>query len=228
MYQDEEWKTIKDYPNYMVSNYGRVKKKSYIHHHSDGRVFHNKERIKKQTASKGYLMVRLFRSDDLSHKGSLEKTHRLVAMAFIPNPENKPYIDHINTIRHDNRVENLRWCTSKENANNPLTLEKNRESSRRSYEDGSRALKVSLSKKKMFGDKDFMEKFKKKMNSNEVKEKMRRTSCCKRVKMTDKYGNVRYFFSAKEAHRQTGRAVVKFCLSGIVNSFGEKWEYCND
>lgn len=50
--------------------------------------------------------------------------HRLVAMAFIDNPDNKPEVDHINRIRDDNRVINLRWVTKIENANNQLTKER--------------------------------------------------------------------------------------------------------
>lgn len=47
--------------------------------------------------------------------------HRLIAQAFIPNPDGKPCIDHINTVRTDNRIENLRWVTYSENLMNPLT-----------------------------------------------------------------------------------------------------------
>lgn len=45
----------------------------------------------------------------------------MIALTWIPNPENKPEIDHINTDRTDDRVENLKWVTSKENKQNPQT-----------------------------------------------------------------------------------------------------------
>ena len=68
----------------------------------------------------GYRMVRL----TINGQKKSYAVHRLVAEAFIPNPENKPCVDHINTIREDNRVENLRWVTKEENNNNPLTKKK--------------------------------------------------------------------------------------------------------
>ena len=51
--------------------------------------------------------------------------HRLVAIHYISNPENKPYVDHINRIRCDNRVENLRWVTASENMNNVSLSKRN-------------------------------------------------------------------------------------------------------
>ena len=50
--------------------------------------------------------------------------HRLVAKAFIPNPEELPCVDHVNGDREDNRVENLRWCTQIDNVNFPISKER--------------------------------------------------------------------------------------------------------
>lgn len=106
--EKEIWKDIDDYNGlYQVSNLGNVK------NIKTGRVL-------KMILRNGYYCCHL----SLYGKSKIFYTHRLVAMAFIPNQENKPFIDHINTIRTDNRVENLRWVTRIENNNNPITKSK--------------------------------------------------------------------------------------------------------
>lgn len=59
----------------------------------------------------GYLRIQLWKNQ----KCEYISIHRLIAETFIPNPENKPFVNHINGIKGDNRVENLEWCTQKEN-----------------------------------------------------------------------------------------------------------------
>ena len=119
--KEEVWKPIKDYEGlYEISNLGRVKSLNYKRT--------GKEKILKNTVcNDGYLKVGLTKNG----KDKVFRIHRLVAEAFIPNPENKPYVDHINTIREDNRVENLRWATAKENNNNSLTKKKMSENHRK-------------------------------------------------------------------------------------------------
>ena len=117
--EEEIWKPIKDYEGlYEVSSIGRVRSLGREIIDSKGRKQCFKERILKlQYDRYGYLYVPLRNRDNRKKF----KVHRLVAEAFIPNPKNKPCVDHINTIRDDNRVENLRWVTVKENSNNELT-----------------------------------------------------------------------------------------------------------
>ena len=101
----EIWKDIKDYEGiYQVSNLGRVKS---LKHSKEGKI------LKGRVTGKGYLSVVLFRNS-VRKSNSI---HRLVAQAFIPNPANKPEVNHIDENKLNNDVSNLEWVTSKENSN---------------------------------------------------------------------------------------------------------------
>ena len=95
---------------YQISNMGRVKNAA------TGQIISQQIKKKRRDKGGGYACVKLSVGNKRNGKGYA--VHRLVALAFIPNPENKPYVDHINRDSLDNNVENLRWCTAKENAAN--------------------------------------------------------------------------------------------------------------
>jgi hypothetical protein len=121
---EEIWKPIKDYEGYYeISNLGRVK--SLERYVKQGNfIRHVKESFKNEYIGPyGYPCVTLCKD----RKSTSKCIHILLANAFIPNPENKPAVDHINTNKTDYRLENLRWVTPKENANNLLTLQHCRE-----------------------------------------------------------------------------------------------------
>lgn len=107
----------------------------------DGRVWSKITRkwLKPQIGGGGYCFVILCKDG----KHHIKKVHRLVAEAFIPNPDNKPCIDHCNTIRTDNRSCNLRWVTYKENSNNPMTLQHNSEGQKGKIVAGKTRAKIS-------------------------------------------------------------------------------------
>lgn len=89
----------------LVSNSGRVK--SLLR---DGRI------LKPTQDSKGYLRLRV----TIDREKRSYKVHRLVAMAFVDNPDNKPQVNHINGDKTDNRASNLEWVTNKENAHHAI------------------------------------------------------------------------------------------------------------
>ena len=102
MAEQVEWKQIDGFENYEVSNDGRVRNK-------------RRGREKKPNKyNKGYSVVWLNRSGERT----IHRVHRLVASAFVSNPENKPQVDHIDNDRTNNHYKNLRFASNQENGFN--------------------------------------------------------------------------------------------------------------
>lgn len=107
---EEIWKDVKGYEGlYKVSNFGRVKSLKY-----------GRERILKTGKGGYYLTVGLY----FDNKLKTVKVHRLVAMAFIENHDNKPFVNHKDEDKYNNNVNNLEWVTHAENMNCGTAIER--------------------------------------------------------------------------------------------------------
>lgn len=114
----EIWKDVVGFEGcYKVSNLGQVKSLERLVLNNGGLQRRQEKILKAHKDVRGYLSVVLCKDG----KTFPRTIHRLVAEAFIPNPENKPIVDHLDTNPANNRVDNLRWTTQQENCMNPLT-----------------------------------------------------------------------------------------------------------
>lgn len=132
---EEIWKDIPGYEGlYQASTRGQIRSLprtvTYVKHYADFDVtatHHFEGKVLNQSYTSGYLGVLL------SVEGHVKDAlvHRLVALTFLPNPENKPQVDHIDGNRANNSVENLRWVTSREN--HASTMDKGQHTSQQLY-----------------------------------------------------------------------------------------------
>lgn len=115
----EIWKKVNGVENYEVSNTGKVKRLDTIVTRSDGQSYVLLGRILKQeNLKRGYKRI-TFCNNNITSRMSV---HRIVAINFIDNPDNKPCVNHIDGNTSNNTVENLEWCTYSENEKHSYSI----------------------------------------------------------------------------------------------------------
>ena len=163
-----EWKPIKGYEGmYEISNNGKVR--SLSRWDNKGKRVRGRM-MKIYIGTHGYQIVDLCKNGKRKHY----QLHRLMAETFIPNTDNKPCIDHINTIKTDNRIKNLRWVTRSENMLNELTRKHNSE--------GQKGKKLTEEHKKKVKENSSLKKSTLCIETNEIyfsaREAGRQTGIC--------------------------------------------------
>ena len=189
----EEWKIIRTTKTRIikVSNLGNLQDicTRNWHNYTNGQTIFNNVLINKEN---GYVRS----------KSCNEYVHKLVAEAFIPNPFNKPEVDHIDNNKMNNSADNLQWVTHKENCNNLITRKHNSTNSKKSQNNQDTILRKSLA---MLGK-----------NSKKI------------IQLTKSGEFVREWHSAKEAERALGIAsanIGKCCLCKRKYAGGYIWKF---
>lgn len=116
---DEVWKDIEGWEGfYQISNHGRVKSLPRPRHGGHNHYM-SKEKIRAASVNNmGYSVVLLYKNKVYDRR----YVHRMVAMAFIPNPDDKPLVNHIDNNPKNNHIDNLEWCTQTENMQHAVRM----------------------------------------------------------------------------------------------------------
>lgn len=209
---DEVWKDIEGYEGlYQVSNTGQVKSLNY---NQTGEI-----KVLKQGNAKGYKRVGLFKNG----KTKQYSVHRLVALAFISNPDDLPMVNHKDEDKTNNNVNNLEWCTHEYNMSYGTRNErisKKHKGKHRSEETKKKISKSLRGENSPFYGKHLSEEHKKKMSeSHKGKYKGKDHPGSKPILMYDKKGNfIRRFDSTADANEYFGKdrscSNITLCLRG--------------
>lgn len=159
----EIWRKIEGFESYEVSNMGRVRSLDRVS--CSGHKLTGKVLIPTQNQY-GYLIVSLYKNGTRY----IKRVHRLVSVAFIPNPEGKPQVNHIDGDKTNNRIENLEWCTNSENQIHAykMGLNKVTEEQRRKISQRQKGRKVTEKEKRIRRENAKNKKKVKCINTGEV------------------------------------------------------------
>lgn len=226
MEEKEIWKDVVGFSGYQVSNLGRVMnlKKNKI--------------LRESKSSKGYVLVSLTKNGISRYY----RVHRLVAESFIGKIASGYEIDHINCVRDDNRVENLRIVTHKENCNNPLTVinlsgrvgELNPMFNKHLSETTKKKISESLSKsnKHPWRGKHFSKEHREKISQSRKGQLLSEETKLKKSKGIVQYSLdgqfIREWVSATQVERELGFSksnVCNCCRGKLPKAYGFIWKY---
>lgn len=240
---NEEWRDVVGYEGlYEVSDWGNVRScdRTYEYYHPSAkknirRTFKG-QLLKKILNSDGYHVVCLHDKNHKQHEG---KVHQLVAIAWIPNPENKKEVGHTKTLLNGledktaNEAWNLQWMTREENANYGTLTQRLSESKMgdknpmygKQWSEGTRAKLISKKKKNWIEHPEYFEALK---NSNKHSDKIK-IKVNQNNKITGEF--IRTWDSAADVEKELGiwHGNIAACCKGKVKSAGGfKWSYTND